>query len=35
MKDRAAIEYQEFLKKNPDHPSKSKLEQYVLQNRKQ
>jgi Tfp pilus assembly protein PilF len=35
MKDRAAIEYQEFLKKHPDHPSKSKLEQYVLQNRKQ
>ena len=35
LKDRAAIEYQEFLKKKPDYPNKDKLEQYVLQNRKQ
>lgn len=34
LKDKAAIEYEEFLKKKPDHPSKNKLEQYVLENRK-
>jgi tetratricopeptide (TPR) repeat protein len=34
LKDKAAIEYEEFLKKKPDHPSRNKLEQYVLENRK-
>lgn len=29
MKDKAATEYQAFLKKRPDHPGKKKLEQYI------
>lgn len=34
LKDKAAVEYQEFLKKKPDHPDKKKLEQYITQNKK-
>lgn len=34
MKDKAAIEYAEFLKKKPDYPDKKKLEQYIAQNKK-
>ncbi|MGH9967174.1 MAG: tetratricopeptide repeat protein [Pyrinomonadaceae bacterium] len=35
LKDKAALEYQEFLKKKPDYPEKKKLEQYIAQNKKQ
>ncbi|HKO98755.1 MAG TPA: tetratricopeptide repeat protein [Pyrinomonadaceae bacterium] len=31
MKDKAAIEYQEFLKKKPDYPDRKKLEDYISQ----
>jgi cytochrome c-type biogenesis protein CcmH/NrfG len=34
LKDKAAIEYAEFLKKKPDYPNKKKLEQYIAQNKK-
>jgi tetratricopeptide (TPR) repeat protein len=34
MKDKAANEYVEFLKKKPDYPDKQKLEQYIAQNKK-
>jgi tetratricopeptide (TPR) repeat protein len=34
MKDKAALEYVEFLKKKPDYPDKKKLEQYIEQNKK-
>ena len=34
MKDKAAIEYEEFLKKKPDYPEKKKLEQYIIANKK-
>jgi cytochrome c-type biogenesis protein CcmH/NrfG len=34
LKDRAVIEYEEFLKKKPDHPSKNKLQQYIVENKK-
>lgn len=34
LKDKAAIEYAEFLKKKPDYPDKEKLEQYIAQNKK-
>lgn len=34
IKDKAAVEYQEFLKKKPDYPDKKKLEQYIVQNKK-
>lgn len=34
MKDKAAAEYEEFLKKKPDHPDRKKLEQYITQNKK-
>jgi tetratricopeptide (TPR) repeat protein len=34
LKDRAALEYQEFLRKKPDYPEKKKLESYIVQNRK-
>ena len=34
MKDKAALEYEEFLKKKPDYPDKKKLEQYIAQNKK-
>lgn len=29
MRDKAAAEYQEFLKKKPDYPDRKKLEQYI------
>lgn len=34
LKDKAANEYVEFLKKKPDYPDKKKLEQYIAQNKK-
>lgn len=34
LKDRAAIEYEQYLKKKPDHPFKSKLQQYIQENKK-
>src|SRR5262245_60364207 len=33
MKDKAAIEYEEFLKKKPDYPDKKKLEDYISANK--
>lgn len=35
MKDKAASEYEEFLKKKPDYPDRKKLDQYITQNKKQ
>jgi Flp pilus assembly protein TadD len=34
LKDRAAIEYEEFLKKMPNYPDRKKLEQYISANKK-
>ena len=34
VKERAANEYEQFLKKKPDYPHKSKLLQYILENKK-
>jgi len=34
MKDKAVLEYEEFLKKKPDYPERKKLEQYITQNKK-
>ncbi|HEY7786375.1 MAG TPA: tetratricopeptide repeat protein [Pyrinomonadaceae bacterium] len=34
MKDKAAFEYEEFLKKKPDYPDRKKLEQYINENKK-
>lgn len=34
MKDKAAIEYAEFLKKKPDYPDRKKLEKYIADNKK-
>ncbi len=34
MKDRAANEYDQFLKKIPDHPDREKLRRYIEQNKK-
>ena len=34
MKDKAAIEYDEFLKKKPDYPDKKKLQKYIADNKK-
>jgi tetratricopeptide (TPR) repeat protein len=34
LKDKAAAEYQAFLKKKPDYPNKKRLEQYIAQNKK-
>jgi tetratricopeptide (TPR) repeat protein len=34
MKDKAAVEYQEFLKKKPDYPDRKRLEQYISANKK-
>lgn len=34
LKDKAANEYVEFLKKKPDYPDKKKLEQYIAENKK-
>ena len=33
MKDKAAIEYEEFLKKKPDYPDRKKLEVYIAANK--
>ena len=33
MKDKAALEYEEFLKKKPDSPERAKLEQYIEANK--
>jgi len=35
MKEKAAAEYEEFLKKKPDHPDRKKLEQYIVANKRQ
>lgn len=34
MKDRAAVEYEEYLKKNPSYPDRDKLKQYIAANKK-
>lgn len=34
LKDKAAIEFEEFLKKKPDHPERKKFEEYIVQNKK-
>lgn len=34
MKDKAVIEYEEFLKKKPDYPDKKKLQDYIAANKK-
>jgi len=34
MKDKAAAEYEAFLKKKPDYADRKKLEQYITQNKK-
>lgn len=34
MKDKAAIEYQSFLQKQPDYPDRKKLEKYIADNKK-
>jgi tetratricopeptide (TPR) repeat protein len=34
MKDKAAIEYEEFLKKKPDYPDSKKLKDYIAANKK-
>ncbi|MCM3870416.1 MAG: hypothetical protein ND895_06985, partial [Pyrinomonadaceae bacterium] len=34
LKDKAAIEFEEFLKKKPDYPERKKLEQYIAQNKR-
>ena len=33
MKDKAAAEYEAFLKKRPDYPDRKKLEQYIAENK--
>jgi Flp pilus assembly protein TadD len=34
MKDKAAVEYDEFLKKKPDYPDRKKLQKYIADNKK-
>ena len=34
MKDKAAEEYEQFLKKKPDYRERKKLEQYIAENKK-
>ncbi len=34
MKDKAALEYEEFLKKKPDYPDRNKLKEYIAANKK-
>ena len=34
MKDKAAAEYEAFLKKKPDYPDRKKLEKYIAENKK-
>ena len=33
MKDKAAAEYEQFLKKKPDYPNRKTLEQYIAKNK--
>jgi TPR repeat protein len=33
-KEKAALEYEEFLKKKPDYPDRQKLEGYIRANKK-
>ena len=35
LKEKAVVEYEEFLKKKPNYSDKKKLEQYIAQNKKQ
>lgn len=35
MKDKAAVEYEQFLKVQPDYPDRKKLEEYISANKKQ
>ena len=34
MKDKAALEYEEYLKKNPEYPDRNKLKEYIQTNKK-
>jgi tetratricopeptide (TPR) repeat protein len=34
MKDKAALEYEEYLKKNPESPDRNKLKEYITANKK-
>ena len=34
MKDKAALEYVQFLAKKPDHAEKKRLRQYITENKK-
>ena len=34
MKEKAAAEYEQFLKKKPDYPDRKKLEKYIAENKK-
>ena len=34
LKDKAAAEYEEYLKKNPDYPERNKLKEYIQTNKK-
>jgi hypothetical protein len=34
IKDKAALEYEELLKKRPDYPDRKKLEEYISANKK-
>jgi tetratricopeptide (TPR) repeat protein len=34
MKDKAALEYEEYLKKNPSYPERHKLKEYIATNKK-
>ena len=34
MKDKAALEYEEYLKKNPTYPDRDKLKEYITTNKK-
>ena len=34
LKDKAALEYEEFLKKKPDYPDRNKLKEYIQANKK-
>ena len=34
LKDKAALEYEQFLKKRPDYKDRKALEQYISENKK-
>jgi tetratricopeptide (TPR) repeat protein len=34
LKDKAAVEYEEYLKKNPEYPERNKLKEYISVNKK-